>query len=100
MIMLPLRCPCPTVPPAPKGEAHVQTRDNCLPLCTLSTPSQEELNLTKDMFRERYGENPRKDDLTILVPRQDDPTEQVGATDVYCPSIPFAHQALRAVLSC
>jgi len=29
------------------------------------------------MFRERYGENPRKDDLTILVPRQDDPTEQV-----------------------
>eukprot|EP00200_Dunaliella_tertiolecta_P006472 CAMPEP_0202343250 /NCGR_PEP_ID=MMETSP1126-20121109/3456_1 /ASSEMBLY_ACC=CAM_ASM_000457 /TAXON_ID=3047 /ORGANISM="Dunaliella tertiolecta, Strain CCMP1320" /LENGTH=216 /DNA_ID=CAMNT_0048934301 /DNA_START=1628 /DNA_END=2280 /DNA_ORIENTATION=+ len=37
----------------------------------------EELNLTKDMFRERYGENPRKDDLTILVPRQDDPTEQM-----------------------
>mmetsp|Transcript_6207 Transcript_6207/g.16442 ORF Transcript_6207/g.16442 Transcript_6207/m.16442 type:complete len:203 (-) Transcript_6207:551-1159(-) len=39
--------------------------------------SMEELNLTKDMFRERYGENPRKDDLTILVPRQDDPTEQM-----------------------
>ena len=37
---------------------------------------QEEINLPKDTFRERFGENPRKDDLTILVPRQDDPTEQ------------------------
>lgn len=41
--------------------------------------AQEELNLSKEAFRERYGENPRKEDLTILVPRQDDPTEQVGS---------------------
>ncbi|GLC44283.1 hypothetical protein PLESTB_000760800 [Pleodorina starrii] len=39
--------------------------------------SQEEINTTKDQFRDRFGENPRKDDLTILVPKQDDPTEQV-----------------------
>lgn len=39
--------------------------------------SQEEIGTTKDQFRDRFGENPRKDDLTILVPRQDDPTEQV-----------------------
>jgi len=36
--------------------------------------------LSKDLFRERYGETPRKEDLTILVPRQDDPTEQVCVT--------------------
>ena len=47
--------------------------------CALRTPrSQEEINLEKKDFRERFGENPRKEDLTILVPRQDDPTEQVG----------------------
>lgn len=55
----------------------------CLP--RLSCPPhlnypQEELNLSKDLFRERYGETPRKEDLTILVPRQDDPTEQVCVT--------------------
>lgn len=38
---------------------------------------QDEINLGKDVFRDRFGEVPRKDDLTILVPRQDDPTEQV-----------------------
>jgi hypothetical protein len=35
------------------------------------------MNLDKNAFRDRFGENPRKDDLTILYPRQDDPTEQV-----------------------
>lgn len=39
--------------------------------------SEDEINTTKDQFRDRFGENPRKDDLTILVPKQDDPTEQV-----------------------
>lgn len=28
-------------------------------------------------FLERYGQEPGKDDLTILAPKQDDPTEQV-----------------------
>lgn len=43
--------------------------------------AQEELSTTKEQFRERFGDNPRKDDLTILVPRQDDPTEQVRWRD-------------------
>eukprot|EP00955_Chlamydomonas_euryale_P107807 365802-Chlamydomonas_euryale.AAC.9 len=34
------------------------------------------MSLSKDAFRDRFGENPRQDDLTILVPKQDDPTEQ------------------------
>ncbi len=28
-------------------------------------------------FTERYGSEPGKDDLTVLAPKQDDPTEQV-----------------------
>lgn len=39
--------------------------------------SDEEISVEKPAFREKFGENPRKDDLTILVPRQDDPTEQM-----------------------
>ena len=33
--------------------------------------------MTKEVFRERFGDEPRRDDLTMLAPRQDDPTEQV-----------------------
>eukprot|EP00197_Chlamydomonas_leiostraca_P005139 CAMPEP_0202875058 /NCGR_PEP_ID=MMETSP1391-20130828/26515_1 /ASSEMBLY_ACC=CAM_ASM_000867 /TAXON_ID=1034604 /ORGANISM="Chlamydomonas leiostraca, Strain SAG 11-49" /LENGTH=189 /DNA_ID=CAMNT_0049556647 /DNA_START=94 /DNA_END=664 /DNA_ORIENTATION=- len=33
--------------------------------------------IKKEQFRERFGDMPRKEDLTILVPRQDDPTEQI-----------------------
>lgn len=33
--------------------------------------------MTKDQFRERFGEEPRKEDLTLLAPKQDDPTEQL-----------------------
>lgn len=39
---------------------------------------QSDLNMTKEEFRNQYGESPRKDDLVVLVPRQDDPTEQVS----------------------
>ncbi len=39
---------------------------------------QDELDMTKETFRERFSDDPRKDDLTILAPKQDDPTEQVG----------------------
>ena len=38
---------------------------------------QDELDMTKETFRERFSDDPRKDDLTILAPKQDDPTEQV-----------------------
>lgn len=40
--------------------------------------AQEELSTSKEQFRDKFGDTPRKDDLTVLVPRQDDPTEQVG----------------------
>ena len=32
--------------------------------------------MTKDGFTERFGEIPRKDDITILAPKREDPTEQ------------------------
>lgn len=42
------------------GEAH---RD-------LSHAAQEDFDMTKDQFRDKYGDEPRKDDLTILAPKQ------------------------------
>ena len=33
--------------------------------------------MTKETFQEKFSENPRRDDLTLLAPKQDDPTEQV-----------------------
>lgn len=35
--------------------------------------------MTKEAFAEKYGDQPRRDDLTFIVPKQDDPTEQVHA---------------------
>lgn len=34
--------------------------------------------MSKEAFRDRFGDDPRKDDLTVLAPKQDDPTEQVS----------------------
>lgn len=53
---------------------HVLKAQSMLWVC-----SQNVLEMSKDAFREQFGDTPRKDDLTILVPRQDDPTEQVGS---------------------
>ncbi|BDA50058.1 DNA-directed RNA polymerases I, II, and III subunit RPABC1 [Coccomyxa sp. Obi] len=39
--------------------------------------AQDELHMTKEGFKDRFGDDPRKDDLTILAPKQDDPTEQI-----------------------
>eukprot|EP00898_Chlorokybus_atmophyticus_P003253 jgi/Chlat1/3929/Chrsp26S00307 len=39
--------------------------------------SPAELELTREVFRERYGEEPKRDELTILVPRKEDPSMQV-----------------------
>jgi hypothetical protein len=39
--------------------------------------SDEEISQNKDTFREQFGENPRKEDLTIMMPKQSDLTEQV-----------------------
>lgn len=38
---------------------------------------QDDLNTTLEAFRERHGDVPKKDDLTILVPRADDPSAQI-----------------------
>ncbi|KAK9832489.1 hypothetical protein WJX81_001238 [Elliptochloris bilobata] len=39
--------------------------------------SQDELEMDKQTFREQYTEDPKREDLTTLVPKQDDPTEQI-----------------------
>ncbi len=49
---------------------------------------QDELNMSKEAFRDRFGDDPRKDDLTVLAPKQDDPTDQVTA---------FAHQTVSCI---
>ena len=41
--------------------------------------AQDELDIDKQTFREQYSEDPKREDLTVLVPKQDDPTEQVAA---------------------
>ena len=33
--------------------------------------------MNKDEFQSRFGDDPRRDDMTLLNPKQDDPTEQV-----------------------
>jgi len=42
------------------------------------TDEQEDLDMDKATFREQYSEDPTREDLTTLVPKQDDPTEQVA----------------------
>lgn len=39
---------------------------------------QADLNATRDSFADHYSEDPKKDDLTILAPKQDDPTDQAS----------------------
>ena len=48
-----------------------------LPFSCKYIDMQDELNMTKDIFQSRFGDDPRRDDLTLLAPKQDDPTEQV-----------------------
>lgn len=33
--------------------------------------------MSRDEFQSRFGDDPRRDDMTLLNPKQDDPTEQV-----------------------
>lgn len=49
---------------------------------------QGDVNITKEAFAERFSEDPKKDDLTILAPRQDDPTDQVGSLPLFCHHTP------------
>ncbi len=41
---------------------------------------QEDLTMTKDTFADKFGDQPRRDDLTYIAPKQDDPTEQVASS--------------------
>ena len=53
-------------------------------------------------FTERYGSEPGKDDLTVLAPKQDDPTEQVGLPPpppAREPRLPTARQHVARVHS-
>lgn len=47
---------------------------------------QEDLQMDLDGFTERYGSEPGKDDLTVLAPKQDDPTEQVSPSSQLYPA--------------
>ncbi len=38
---------------------------------------QAELETTKEVFREKFGDEPKKDDLTLMVPKRDDPSIQI-----------------------
>lgn len=47
----------------------------------LTSNQQEHLERTKEEFINQYGEDPKREDLTILAPKQDDPTNQVVGSD-------------------
>ena len=40
--------------------------------------SQKELDRDKDSFTEEFGDDPRREGLTIMVPKRDDPSEMVS----------------------
>jgi len=39
--------------------------------------AENELNMSKDEFHDKFGDDPNRDMLTILVCKQDDPTDQI-----------------------
>ena len=45
--------------------------------------------MSKDGFLEKFGPEPRKDDLTILCSKQDDPTDQ--AQPAAAPALAASH---------
>jgi len=45
--------------------------------------------MTKDGFREKFGDDPRKDDVTMLSALKDDPTDTVGPCSIYPPTRPL-----------
>ena len=63
---------------------------------------QEELHMTKDDFQARFGDDPRRDDLTLLNPKQDDPTEQVSSSSCFFEANEGCAQACLAkgILAC
>ena len=44
----------------------------------MSPAMQDDLDETRDAFIQKFSEEPKRDDLTLLAPKQEDPTDQVG----------------------
>ena len=65
----PLLSPCPPASPLPPAPHDAPPPPPFL--------FQDDLTTTLDAFRDRHGDVPKKDDLTILVPKADDPTDQI-----------------------
>ena len=53
--------------------------------------------MSKDEFQSRFGDDPRRDDMTLLNPKQDDPTEQVTKL---CPHQNLQRGLARNLTSC
>jgi hypothetical protein len=49
--------------------------NTCYKAHTLS--EQDDLEETRDIFTQKFSEEPKRDDLTLLAPKQEDPTDQV-----------------------
>jgi len=59
---------------------------------------QEELHMTKEEFQARFGDEPRRDDMTLLNPKQDDPTEQVKPSGLHqSPLIPSGYTSAAQI---
>lgn len=51
--------------------------------------SQKELDRDKDSFTEEFGDDPRRESLTIMVPKRDDPSENVSEPPTPRERVPF-----------
>jgi hypothetical protein len=67
----------PSKNPRPPPPAFPPLSHLCRPPLSQKKNNQDDLDATLDTFRDTHGDVPRGDDLTILVPKQDDPTDQI-----------------------
>ena len=49
----------------------------CLPASALTLDLQDEMAQTLDEFKEKFTEEPKREDLSLLWPHSDDPSDQV-----------------------
>ncbi|KAJ1418184.1 RNA polymerase, partial [Ochromonadaceae sp. CCMP2298] len=64
---------------SPESSKMFRVRKTCLKLLRKRGYIVDEaaLNMTTDQFREKFGDNPARDTLTVLVEREDHPDDQV-----------------------
>ena len=43
---------------------------------------QDDLEESRDAFISKFSEEPKRDDLTLLAPKQEDPTDQVSSLSI------------------